>query len=79
MFRKLGLNHLVSLEVARFFYRFHGACLILGAPNPFTTRTIVDLLSDRAGTADVLLRSIFAFPLYLLTESLAALAGRQPR
>jgi geranylgeranyl reductase family protein len=75
IFRNIGLNHLFALGVARFFYTFQDLCLILGAPNPFTTQAIVDLLSDRTGTANVMLRSIFTFPLFIFTESLALVAG----
>jgi geranylgeranyl reductase family protein len=75
IFRKIGLNHLFALGVARFFYTFEDLCLILGAPNPFTTQAIVDLLSDRTSTVRMMLRSIFTFPVFILTESLATIVG----
>ncbi len=76
VFWEIGLNHTLALGVAQFFYRFPSVCLRLGAPNPFTTQTILDLLSDRASTAEVMLRAVFTLPVYGLAESLAALAGR---
>lgn len=44
--------------------------------NPFATRAFLDLLSDRAGYPEVILRLFGSLPVFLLTESLAALAGR---
>jgi geranylgeranyl reductase family protein len=75
IFRKIGLNHLFALGASLLFYKFQDLCLFLGAPNPFTTQAIVDLLADRANTADIILRSIITLPLYLFTEILAALVS----
>jgi hypothetical protein len=75
VFRKIGLNHLLALGMAKFFYIFEYLCLTLGAPNPFTTHALVDLLSDRTTTVNMVLRSIFTFPFFLLIESVAMLAG----
>lgn len=75
VFRKIGINHLFALLAALFFYCFQHFCLRLGAPNPFTTQAILDLLSDRTGTVNIVLRGSLTFPLYLVTEVLAALAG----
>jgi hypothetical protein len=43
--------------------------------NPFATWAFVDLLDDRAGYGDVLLRLFGSLPLFLATEGIAALAG----
>jgi hypothetical protein len=43
--------------------------------NPFATRAFLDLLSDRAGYPEVILRLFGSLPVFLLTEGLAALAG----
>jgi hypothetical protein len=66
---------LFALGASLLFYKFQDLCLFLGAPNPFTTQAIVDLLADRANTADIILRSIITLPLYLFTEILAALVS----
>jgi geranylgeranyl reductase family protein len=74
-FRQIGLNHTIALITARIFYRLQYICLRLGAPNPFTTHAMLDLLSDQANTVDVMLRSIATLPLFLLIEIVAGLAG----
>jgi len=43
--------------------------------NPFATYAFMDLLSDRAGYPELLLRLLATMPVYLLTEGVAALAG----
>ena len=74
-FRKIGLNHSFAVITAIIFYRLEHICLRLGAPNPFTTHAIMDLLSDQASTADVMLRAIATFPLFILTETVAGIVG----
>lgn len=73
--RQIGLNHMFALLGALFFYRFQGFYIAVGAPNPFTTLAIVDMLSDRSSTAGIILRGVLSYPLYLSVESLATLAG----
>ena len=75
IFREIGINHLFAMGAAQLFYRFQLLCLALGAPNPFVTRAILDLLSDRTVTFNILLRGIFTLPIYLFTEVIAWLAG----
>ncbi len=76
VFREIGINHLFALGAAQLFYRFQLLCLALGAPNPFVTQTILDLLSDRTVTFNILLRGIFTLPIFVLTEGIAWLAGK---
>ncbi len=76
IYRQIGLGHSLSMIEARIFYRLERYCLRLGAPNPFTTQAIVDLLADRATTIEVLLRAIVTLPVFAVTEAIAALAGR---
>lgn len=76
VFREIGINHLFALLAALLFYRFQRLCLTLGAPNPFISQGILDLLSDRTATANIVLRGALTFPLYLATEGLAWLAGQ---
>ncbi len=75
VFRRIGLDHLSGLLAAHFFYHAEGLCLFLGAPNPFVTRAIEDLLSDRANSIDVVLRGVGTLPVFWLTEIVAGLAG----
>ncbi|HEX9616025.1 MAG TPA: geranylgeranyl reductase family protein [Anaerolineales bacterium] len=73
--RQIGRNHSVAAGLALFFYQFPRACYLFGMRNPFTTQAFLDLLSDRAGYPEVLLRMFGTLPTYLATESLALLAG----
>jgi geranylgeranyl reductase family protein len=77
--RQIGWNHTFALYAALLFYHLDWLCLALGAPNPFTTHAIMDLLSDRTGTINVVLRGVFTFPIFIATETLAivvSLLGR---
>jgi geranylgeranyl reductase family protein len=76
VYRQIGLGHSLAMIEARIFYRLERYCLRLGAPNPFTTQAIVDLLADRATTIEVMLRAIVTLPVFAVTEAVAALAGR---
>jgi flavin-dependent dehydrogenase len=76
IYRQIGLGHSLSMIEARIFFRLERYCLRLGAPNPFTTQAIVDLLADRATTIEVMLRAIITLPVFAATEAIAALAGR---
>ncbi len=76
VFREIGLHHMLGIGVAKFFYTFEDLCLMLGAPNPYTTQALVDMLSDRTTMSGMMLRSILTFPLFLLVEAVALLASR---
>lgn len=73
--RQIGWNHTFALYAALFFYHLQWLCLALGAPNPFTTHAIMDLLSDRTNTINIVLRGVFTFPIFISTEIIAALVG----
>ena len=73
--RQIGWNHTFALYAALLFYHLDWLCLALGAPNPFTTHAIMDLLSDRTGTINVVLRGVFTFPIFIATETLAILVS----
>ena len=64
-------NHRLARRVALVFYNLQNVCIRLGAPNPFTTQAILDLLSDRAATSTIMLRSIVTLPVFAATEVLA--------
>lgn len=75
LFHSIGRSHLRSLRVARFFYRFQRHCLELGAPNPFTTQMIAQLLADCAEPAQVMLWAVLTSPFYLGVEGVAGVTG----
>lgn len=73
--RQIGLNHKIAVGVALFYYHFPDLCFAFGVRNPFATFAFLDLLSDHASYVEVLLRLFGSLPLFLITESLVALAG----
>jgi geranylgeranyl reductase family protein len=75
VYREIGINHTLAIFVSLFFYHLQGLCLFLGAPNPFTTQAIIELLSDRLSTAEVMLYALLTLPVYLGTEVIAGVAG----
>jgi len=75
IYHQIGLNHTLAAGLGLLFYHLPRLCYILGVRNPFATYAFVDLLSDQAGYAEVFLRLFGSLPVFLLTESVAALAG----
>jgi geranylgeranyl reductase family protein len=73
--RQIGFNHTLAAGLGLLFYYLPRPCFALGVRNPFATRAFLDLLSDRAGYPEVILRLFGSLPVFLLTEGLAALAG----
>jgi flavin-dependent dehydrogenase len=73
--RKIGYEHALSLFAAKIFYRLPGVCLRLGAPNPFSTRAIMEVMAGGLGSFSIMLLAILSLPVYLLVEGVAALAG----
>ena len=73
--QKIGYEHALSLFAAKIFYRLPGPCLRLGAPNPFTTRAIMNVMAGGAGGFSIMLLAILSLPVYLLVEGVAAMAG----
>jgi len=76
IYRQIGFSHGLAMLEARIFYRLERYCLRLGAPNPFTTQAILDLLADRATTVEVMLRAILTLPIFAVTEAIAGITGR---
>jgi geranylgeranyl reductase family protein len=68
-------NHRLARRVALIFYSLQNVCIRLGAPNPFTTQAIIDLLSDRAATSAIMLRPIVTLPLFAAIEAFAKLSS----
>ena len=75
VYREIGSSHRFGVWLAIFFYQLPRLCFWLGVRNPLSTRAFVDLLSDRANYPEVILRIIVTLPVFLLTETAAALAG----
>jgi geranylgeranyl reductase family protein len=75
IYHQIIRNHRRALLVSRVFYRLQRICIRLGAPNPFTTQAIIDLLSDHVATSAVMLMAIATLPLYAFTEILARLGS----
>lgn len=75
VYRQIGFDHTLAAGLGLFFYHFPGLCYALGVRNPFATYAFVDLLSDQASYAEVILRLFSSLPAFLVTESVAALVG----
>jgi geranylgeranyl reductase family protein len=75
VYHQIIQNHRLALVTAQIFYRMQKLCIRLGAPNPFTTQAIIELLSDHAGTSEVMLRSIATLPVFAATELAARLGS----
>lgn len=73
--RQIGLNHTMAVGAGLLFYHLPQLCYALGVRNPFATYAFLDLLSDQASYPEVILRLFGSLPVFLVTESIAALAG----
>ena len=73
--REIGLCHTFGLGVAWLFYHFPRVCFWFGVRNPFATRAYLAMLADRADYPEVILQIVGTLPVFLLTETAAALAG----
>jgi geranylgeranyl reductase family protein len=61
----------MSLFISRIFYTLEELCLLLGAPNPFTTYAILEMLSDRGNSLGVMAQSVITLPYFLLFNTLS--------
>ncbi|MEW5956686.1 MAG: geranylgeranyl reductase family protein [Chloroflexota bacterium] len=75
IWREIGFSHTFGLGLALLFYNFPRACFLLGAANPYATHAFMDMLADRAGYPEVILRIFGTLPVFLLAEGLAIVAG----
>lgn len=75
IWREIGFSHTFGLGLALLFYNFPRICFLLGAANPYATDAFMDMLADRAGYPEVILRIFGTLPLFLLAEGLAMAAG----
>jgi len=79
--REIGRNHRASGWVSKFFYPLQDICLLLGAPNPLTTRALLDLISGQGNGLTVMAKAIATLPYYLAVKAAASLtraAGGEP-
>jgi len=75
IYRQIGMCHLWGLGLAHVFFQFQRAFFRLGVLNPLAARAFADMLADRSDYPATILTVIGSFPMYLLTEGIAALAG----
>jgi geranylgeranyl reductase family protein len=75
VFRQIGSNHLFGAALGILFYHFPHLCYAFGVQNPFATRAFIDLISDRSGYPEVILRLFGTLPVFLVTEGIAFAAG----
>ena len=75
IYRHIGRSHALTMIEAKIFFRLERYCLRLGAPNPFTTQAIIDLLDDKTSTVSVMLRAIVTLPVFAVTEAVARLTA----
>jgi flavin-dependent dehydrogenase len=76
VWRQIGARHRLALGLAVLFYQFPRLCFSLGVRNPFVTYAFADLMAERSGYARLFLQMFGTLPVFLATETLAALAGR---
>jgi geranylgeranyl reductase family protein len=75
VYKQIGQSHLLGGGLAQMFYGFPRAFFELGVRNPFATRALVSMFSDRFGYGQVILRLLVTLPIFLLTELVASLAS----
>lgn len=68
LFRSIGFNHLFTTLTSLSFYYYQSPFLFLGAPNPFSTQGIVDMLADRMTTVEFIPLGFFTLPIFVGTE-----------
>jgi geranylgeranyl reductase family protein len=72
--RRVGSARWPSLALAGLFYLLPDFCFALGACNPIATRAFTDLLAERIGSVELLVRLFGTLPLFLVTETAAIVA-----
>lgn len=75
VYKQIGQSHLLGGGLAQLSYGFPRAFFELGIRNPFATRALISMFSDRFGYGQFIMRLIATLPVFLLTELVAALAG----
>ena len=73
--REIGRKCLKSRVAAAGFYRFRFLCLLFGAPNPFTTDLVLDLLAGRISTMGLVFFAVATLPTFAVIEGLGLAVG----
>lgn len=73
--RNIGRNHRLAVMLTNLFYNHPRSCFYLGVRNPFATRVLAEMLTDRVGYGSVFVQMFGTLPLFLLTETVAGLGG----
>lgn len=68
LYRTIGINHRLTILISVFFYYFQTPYLFLGTPNPFSTKAVVEMLSDHMTAAQFILFGFFTLPIFFGTE-----------
>ena len=71
--RSIGMNHYLTILVSISFYYLQEIYLFFGAPNPYCTAGIVDMLADRMSAAQFIILGVLTMPVFALTEISAQL------
>lgn len=71
--RHIGSSQILGLGLGQIFYTLPRLCFDLGVRNPLATRVVMDLLSDRIGYAQVILRLFGTLPYSLMVRGTQAL------
>ncbi len=76
LYRSIGFNHLFTVLASLSFYFYQSPFLFLGAPNPFSTQGIVEMLADRMTPTEFILWGLFTTPIFMGTELTARFLSR---
>ncbi|HEY9078400.1 MAG TPA: geranylgeranyl reductase family protein [Anaerolineaceae bacterium] len=66
--RQIRRHFIASTIVSYLFYPLRELCLLLGAPNPFASQLITQIIAGEKTSLDLFLWSILTLPVYLTTE-----------
>ena len=73
--REIGRSRLKSRFVAAIFYRLRFLCLLFGAPNPFTTDLVLDLLAGQISSLGLMFAAVATLPAFALVELAGLVVG----
>jgi len=73
--RDIGRSRLQSRFVAAIFYRLRFLCLLFGAPNPYTTDLVLDLLAGRISTLALMFFAVATLQVFALIELAGLVVG----
>jgi flavin-dependent dehydrogenase len=81
VFWQIGLSHMVGAFVAWLFYHIQPVAFALLVPNPESTACCLDMLADRAGYPEALVRAFGSLPIFWLKSVIKTVVAwlRRPR